>query len=120
MLGFLVLLCQINREVNCRVGAHIHEQKLGCGNGQNIHRHAGRAWQWLCQKFSQNRFNFAAVTKRRCHKGMGKGAVPAFQKTKLSICFEQLIKRLLIKSDALQQAYGGAPGQQAGLLILCG
>ena len=51
---------------------------------------------------------------------MGKGAVTAFQHTKFGIGFEQLIKRLLIESDALQQAYGGAPGQQAGLLMLCG
>ena len=51
---------------------------------------------------------------------MGKGAVAAFQQAKLGICFEQLIKRLLIESDALQQAYGGAPGQQAGLVIFCG
>ena len=51
---------------------------------------------------------------------MGKGAVAALQQAKLDICFEQLIKRLLIESYPLQQAYGGAPGQQAGLFLFCG
>ena len=60
------------------------------------------------------------MTQGRGHKGMGKGAVPALQQAKLNVCFEQLVKRLLIESDALQQAYGGAPGQQAGLFMLCG
>ena len=50
---------------------------------------------------------------------MGKGAVAAFQQAKLGICFEQLIERLLIESDALQQANGGAPGQLARLFMLC-
>ena len=57
------------------------------------------------------------MTKGRRNKGMGKGAVPALQFTKLSIRFEQLIKRLLIEGHALQQAYGSAPGLQARLFI---
>ena len=102
------------------MGAHLHEQELGRGNGENIHRHAGRARQGLCQEFSQHRLDFPAMAQGRGHKGMGKGAVAALQQAKFSVCFEQLIKRLLIESHALQQAYGGAPGQQAGLFLFCG
>ena len=60
------------------------------------------------------------MTQGRGHKGMGKGAVAAFQQLEFSIGFEQLIERLLIESHTLQQAYGGAPGQQAGLFLFCG
>jgi hypothetical protein len=51
---------------------------------------------------------------------MGEGAVPALEQAKFGIGFEQLIKRLLIESDALQQAYCGTPGQQARLFRFCG
>ena len=60
------------------------------------------------------------MAQGRCHKGMGKGAIAAFQQAKLGICFEQLVKRLLIERYPLQQAYGGAPGEQAGLFMFCG
>ena len=48
---------------------------------------------------------------------MGKGSVPALQLTEFSICFEQLIKRLLIERYALKQANGRASGLPARFLM---
>jgi hypothetical protein len=90
------------------------------GDSQDINRHAGRGRQRLAQEFAQDSFDFASMTKGRCHEGMGKGAVPALQFTKLGICFKQLIKRLLIECNALQQADGSTSGLQARLLIFWG